>query len=213
MALSTYGELRDEVASWLQRSDLATRVPTFIEMATSKFNRELRVPEMESRDTSTANAEFLALPDDFLEMRYVTGNGAALRYMNPNAFAAVIDSDGLALSTIYTLTDMQLRIYPAPTAAEPLSIVISYYERLTPLVNSIDTNWLLTSYPDVYLCGALVQACSFLHDDRRVAKWSELLAEAMEPLRRRKLIATGVTVDARGDLPVTSPTFDITTGL
>lgn len=212
MALSTYGDLRDEVESWLQRSDLATKVPTFIELFTSKCNRELRVPEMESRDESTADAEFLALPDDFLEMRHVTGDGIALRYMNPNAFAAAIDGPGAQSSTIYTLTDMQLRIFPAPTVAAPMEVVISYFERLTPLVNNTDTNWLLTSYPDVYLLGALTQARAFLHDDERTVRWSQLLAEAMEPLRRRKLIATGVTVDARGELPVSSSSFNIQTG-
>ena len=213
MALSTYAELQDEVAQWLQRNDMAGRIPTFIEMATARFNRELRVPEMESRDTTTMAEEFVALPDDFLEMRYVTGNGTGWRYMNPIAFADTIArASEIKEERIYTLTDMQLRAFSAPTASEPVTVVISYFERIPDLVSAGDTNWLLTDNPDIYLYGALVQAQGFLHDDPRMATWLSMYKDAISPLVRRKLAATGIFTSAASEVPTMGPQFNIITG-
>jgi hypothetical protein len=213
MALSTYAELRDEVAQWLQRSDLSMRIPTFIDMATARFNRELRTPEMESRDTTVMTDEFVALPNDFLEMRYVVGDGVGWRYMNPIAFAeAVAHASEIKEARIYTLADMQLRAFPAPTVSEPVTVIINYIERIPPLVNASDTNWMLTDNPDVYLYGSLVQAQGFLHDDPRMATWLSMYKDAIGPLGRRKLAATGVVATVAGDVPLTGRGFNITTG-
>ena len=213
MALSTYAELQDEVAQWLQRSDLSLRIPTFIDMATARFNRELRTPEMESRDTTMMMDEFVALPDDFLEMRYVVGNGVGWRYMNPIAFAeAITNASEIKEARIYTLTDMQLRAFPAPTASEPVTVVINYIERIPALVNANDTNWMLTDNPDLYLYGSLVQAQGFLHDDPRMATWLSMYKDALSALSRRKLAATGIVATVAGEVPTLSRQFSIMTG-
>jgi hypothetical protein len=59
----TYSELQDAIASWCQRDDLSSIIPTWVTFATSAFNRKLRSPEMESRDQSTIDEEYTALPD------------------------------------------------------------------------------------------------------------------------------------------------------
>jgi hypothetical protein len=48
------------------------------------------------------------------------------------------------------------------------------------------SNWLLTSHPDVYLYGTLMEAAPYLHDDARVPVWKSLLAEAIEGVRRTR---------------------------
>jgi hypothetical protein len=60
---------------------------------------------------------------------------------------------------------------------------LTYYAKLTKLSNSVTTNWLLTSSPDIYLYGALLQAAPYLQDDARIQVWSSLYDRAMSELQ------------------------------
>ena len=57
---------------------------------------------------------------------------------------------------------------------------------ITALSGGSPTNWLLTSHPDVYLYGTLMEAAPYLKDDERVVIWKGLLAEAVEGVRRSR---------------------------
>ena len=48
MAINTYSTLQTAVANWLDRDDLADRVPEFISLAEATFNRVLRIRSMET---------------------------------------------------------------------------------------------------------------------------------------------------------------------
>ena len=74
MAITNYGELKTNVADWLNRSDLTSVIPTFIDGVHSKLNRDLRVRQMVQRATASVDAEYSALPADFLEIRDIRLN-------------------------------------------------------------------------------------------------------------------------------------------
>jgi hypothetical protein len=86
---------------------------------------------------------------------------------------------------VYTIADMSLRIYPAPTVAGTLALKVLYYARIPELDSPGDTNWLLDAHPDVYLFGSLVEAAGFLHDDARMAVWDSRLQQAISLINRR----------------------------
>ena len=71
MALD-YDTLRTTVGDYLDRSDLDSVLPTFIELAEAKLKRKLRHWKMEKKATAdtVAGQRTLALPSDFLEMRH-----------------------------------------------------------------------------------------------------------------------------------------------
>ena len=48
MALSTFSELKTEIADYCDRSDLTSQIPTFIKLTEARINRSLRVRLMES---------------------------------------------------------------------------------------------------------------------------------------------------------------------
>ena len=209
----TYSELQDAIASWCQRDDLSSIIPTWVTFATSAFNRKLRSPEMESRDQSTIDEEYTALPDDFLEIiSIVDSDSRELRYMGRQQFAAIVAAGGTPDVPIYTIEDYQLRVYPAPTVSESLLVTILYYEQIAPLVDAGDTNWLLTDYPDAYLYGALIHARAWLHDDDRLGTVKALHEEAVREIKARKVAATGITYVVSTDVPSSSVLFDITQG-
>jgi hypothetical protein len=185
MATSTYAELRAEIAEWLQRSDLSARIPVFIEMATARFNDELRAPEMETLVTTHANTEYTGLPVDFLQIRSIETNGDRMEYLAPEEFQAYVAKTSTPAVPVYTIADMSLRIYPAPSASSTLTLKVLYYARIPEMVSASDTNWLLDVHPNVYLFGSLVEAAGFLHDDERMARWDARLQQALSLINRR----------------------------
>jgi hypothetical protein len=60
---------------------------------------------------------------------------------------------------------------------------LTYYAKLAKLSNSVTTNWLLTSSPDVYLYGSLLQAAPYLQDDARIQVWATLYERALNDLQ------------------------------
>ena len=56
MAISTYSELQTAAANWLDRSDLSDRIPEFIALAEARFNRILRIRDMETVSTAISTA-------------------------------------------------------------------------------------------------------------------------------------------------------------
>src|SRR3954469_4449933 len=77
--ITTYATLVTAVTEYLARDQdttLIARIPTFIQLAEAKFNRELFVRQMETRatttvDTSATSPEFITLPAGFQSMRSV----------------------------------------------------------------------------------------------------------------------------------------------
>lgn len=185
MAISSNADLQAEVAAWLQRDDLSARVPTFIELATARFNRELRVPEMETLVTTSADAEYTDLPADFLQIRSIETSGDRMEYLAPEEFQAYVANTATPSVPVYTIADMSLRLYPAPSASSTRTLTVLYYKRIPELDSAGDTNWMLDAHPDAYLFGALVEAAGFLHDDARMAVWESRLQSAMALINRR----------------------------
>ena len=74
-----YASLQTAVTEYLARDQDATliaRIPTFIQLAEAKFNRQLFVRQMEQRatavvDLASSEPEFISLPSDFQSMRRV----------------------------------------------------------------------------------------------------------------------------------------------
>ena len=92
MALTSYTTLKNEIESYLNRTDLTANLDTFIDLAESRMARDLRIREMETIDTSittVSGTQSYDLPTGYLEMRYValqTSPYAFLTYMTPPDF-------------------------------------------------------------------------------------------------------------------------------
>lgn len=165
MAITNYGTLKTAVADFLQRSDLTSSIPTFIELATARFSDELRTPEMESIYTTTVTSEYSTLPSNIRAVRLLMANDKVVEYVTPFQLQRMAEIKSRPTKPVYTIQNMRLRMYPAQTS---LPVALTCYVALTPFVLDADTNWLLTKRPDVYLHAALAQARVFLHDDERL---------------------------------------------
>jgi len=186
MAISTKGELKTAAANWLNRSDLTDRLDEFIELAEASLNRNLRTRDMLVRTTTTASAQYIGLPADFLEMQNIelTSTSPPKRLI----YATSDRSDDIrwqkdnttGVPIYYTIEGDAIQLMPTPDADYTLQI--NYYKTLPAMSDSGD-NWLLVSHPDVYLYSVLMQASPYLMDSEATQVWDGLLARAMQELQ------------------------------
>ena len=185
MALSTYSELQTAVGSWLNRSDLSTNIPDFIALAEASFNRVLRTRNQITRATSSVSEQFVALPSDLLELHNIQLNTSPVTRLEQVSMTKADDLKSSVSTSgtpaYFALTGSNIELIPIPDSSQTLEIV--YYATITALSDTNTSNWLLTSYPDIYLYGALVQAEPYLMNDERIGTWGALLGKAIEELR------------------------------
>jgi hypothetical protein len=182
MALDTFANLKTSIANYLNRDDLTSHIPDFIALAEARHGRDLRLRIMESVATATATSgtNYLALPTNFLEFRYVALNTTpkiVLRYMSP--FELTRNYGGTTSGEPVYMTLIGERLYFGPTPDSNYSIEWAYYAKPTALSDSNTSNAILTNHPDLYLYASLLESAPFLMQDERLGTWAELYKEAV----------------------------------
>lgn len=185
MALTTYTELKASIADWLVRADLTATIPDFISLAEAQIERKLRTRQMIVRSDASIDTEYSAVPSDFLDTKSLKLN---TNPVTPMQFETIESLDQLASRTnaagkptYFSIVGNQIRVVPTPDTT--YTAELTYYAKLTKLSSSVATNWLLTSSPDIYLYGALLQAAPYLQDDARIAVWSALYQSGLDQLQ------------------------------
>lgn len=186
LAITSAGEIRDletltsAISDWLDRNDIDSKIPTFIQLVEAEFNRQLRTPEMEETITFSAGAEDTPIPrDDFLAMRsiYIEGSpDRPLQAMAPTAIKRAFDgSTGTPIA--YSLVSGVLRLAPPP--ATTIQLTMDYFSRIDALSVASPVNWLLEKHPDAYLYGALYFAEVMLDNPTLAASFKGLFDETV----------------------------------
>ena len=191
MSISTYGELKTAVGSYLNRSDLTSYIPDFIRLGEQRINyggeapflsTPLRIPAMQTRTSGTITGSAISFPTGFLEPIRIVGTSGAvtwtLGYIAPDQFTE--KSGGGGLPTCYTF--LNNRIETAGTGSA--GYVMDYYAAFASLSGDSDTNWLLTNAPSVYLFAALLEAAPFLGDSPMLGQWHSMFNSAVAAVNR-----------------------------
>lgn len=176
-------------------AESAAQVPTFIRMAEYRLNRMLTHPERETSATltTTADIDFVALPADFVQARYVRID-QPLAPITRGAF----NSEESGEPTGYTIS--QQSIYLCPTPDGEYNISLTYLAKLAQLSSASQTNWLLADHADAYVYATLMQAESFLGHDKRVAFFNEALEMTMAEIN-----AAGLRYRTAGGIKLRNP--------
>ncbi len=189
MAISTKAELHTAVANWLNRSDLTSRIPEFISLAEAQLNRLVRTREMLTRSTTSTNAQYVALPSDFLEMLNVeltsTDPSRRLLYATSDRSDDYRQqkSDKAGIPVHYTIEGLTLQLNPTPDIN--YTIQMNYYRDIPALSTKADSdaNWLLLAHPDIYLYGTLLQSAPYLMDPQSIGTWGTIYAQSVQELK------------------------------
>lgn len=194
MPLTTYAELQTEVTDWLHRSDLAAKVPVFIQNAENVINRRLHIVPVEEETNLVAQigSRFVALPADF---------GSPVSLQSPtieprHEFTPImveqmrIDDLSQGLPVYWAIDGANIAFEKNADAAYPLRL---RYWKTVYLSNTSPTNEIYARAPDLYLYGALAQAAPYIVDDARLPMWEatfrRLLAEVATDTARSKTVA------------------------
>ena len=172
-----YSELKSSIADFLNRQDLTSAIPTFIKLCEADLNRSIRHRSMLCRATATLETQYTALPADFLEAKNIQLNSSpmvSLQYVTmEQADLLRAGQYGTAgQPKFYTIIGDTIEVVPTPSVE--YTIELTYYKKLPTLSDSSTSNWLLSSHPDVYLYGSLMQSAPYLKDDERVGVWGSL---------------------------------------
>jgi len=200
MAITNYGELKSAVGDFLNRSDLTSVIPTFIDFAEAEFNRVLRIRQMVARAEAVIDTRFSAVPSDFIEAKdlvIVTGTPVTpLQFVTQQEMAQIRNEELTAAGKplYFSVVGGQFEVCPTPD--DEYTLEMSYFAKIDALTDDTDTNWLLTDYPDLYLYTSLMHSAPYLKDDERLAVWAQLATKA-----REELIARDTSASYNGSTP------------
>jgi hypothetical protein len=173
-AFSNYAGLRLALSEHVSHRNIASVLPRLVQMAESSLNRQLRTRYQITTDTLTFTDGSAALPDDFLEMVSVYGlNGFQYR----SGPIADSQESGTMLYR-YTVDGSNILINGYSGDRD-----IVYFAALPSLLNSPNTNWLLSTYPEVYLYAIGLEAARHLKDPELVAFSENELAKALKSVK------------------------------
>tara|TARA_B100000035_G_scaffold92931_1_gene78603 strand:+ start:1716 stop:2333 length:618 start_codon:yes stop_codon:yes gene_type:complete len=184
MPLSNYTELRASIADTLNRDDLTNAIPDFIKLAEAQLGRDLRHWRMEDRATSLVDAQYTALPNNFISPIRITipaNPSYTLELVSPFEISKLRmdNSDTTGRPRFYAVVDGAFEVFPTPDADYTVELV--YYEAI-PDIAINNTNWLLTHYPDAYLYSSLIHSSPYLQDDQRIAVWNTLYLNSVSAI-------------------------------
>jgi hypothetical protein len=179
VSLDTYAGLKQAVADWLNRDDLATQIPDFIRLGEADLRRKVRPLSTIARAYTTLDEDYENLPSDFLEPVSIhldtTTGRRTLQYCTPAQIAAMRCDQGTGAPRAYTVIGNQFWFDRTPSSNQA---EIAYYAVLPHLSDTVPTTALLTEQPNLYLYSALTASAPYLKDDDRVAVWKTLYESA-----------------------------------
>lgn len=191
-AISTYALLQSTIASWLNRTNLTSVIPSFISLCEEELDL---LPEIDTEYNDVAlslNAETVALPAGFREpiALYYDDNDArgTIELVSSSATLAerkaTWGATGRPRFAAVIQNGDSIKLAPAPD--QTYAAKLDYIGGLARLGGAVTSNWVLDSHSGLYLYGSLLHAAPYLKDDPRVATWQAQYERALAGLRRLK---------------------------
>ena len=207
MAISNYTNLKTTIADFLNRDDLASAIPTFIQLGESQMNRDIRHWKMEARTSGQQSQgdQYMQLPADWLETIRLHLTSQGTDAVELASMASIADKraqvdDQAGRPRFYAHVRGEFELFPTPD--EDTDFELLYYQKIPALGDSNASNWLLEYAPDIYLYGSLAHSAPYLQEDARIAVWAQMYAAAVSQLNsqseRVKNSGSGIRLNIRG---------------
>jgi hypothetical protein len=200
--ITTYEELKNAVSDWTQRSDLAAKAADLITLAEARLNDMLLLRDMEVEETLTlaVGQNYVALPSGFISpitlWLIVDGERVLLERVLPQRLPYYTD----ATQPQYWAIDGENIRFDCPSSQSyPAKF---RFLKKSNLSDSNPTNYLLQRRPDLYLAGALVEACRYTRNAEELAKWEDKFVKAassaMSAENRSRAVPLRTDIATRG---------------
>ena len=187
MSLSTYDGLKVSVADWLNREELTSVIPDFVELAENRIFHELRAPVNEKTILLTLSSDgYATLPSDFLEAKDVFWNYEPLQRVSLTQIHNYVSQSGKD-AEVFARETYRLRFFPIPTVGASDELRMIYYFDPGRLTSSATSNVVFAAAPELYLYGTLAEAAQYLGSDG--ARWEGGYQNAMGRLMQHASVA------------------------
>ena len=186
MALNSYSALQSAIESWLLRTDLSAGASAdFITLAEAQITRDIRHWRMVTTASLTIDAQYVALPSDWVETTRISTNASGYAPLRLSSVADIeamrgSNSDTTGTPSYYAHIGGNFEFYPTPDTTYTGELI--YTAKIPALSDANTTNWLLDEAPDAYLYGSLIQSAPYLVEDARIAVWGSLYAAGVKRL-------------------------------
>jgi len=194
----TYDSLVTMIYQYLERSDAAVvaAVPTFITLAEFEIAEQVKTLgqlQIASSQMTLGNP-VLAKPARWrktVSMSVSVGDEKRPVLLRKYEYLKSYwpDATQTDVPLYYADTDWD-HWYLAPTPAEAYDFEVLYYERISPLSSTNQTNWLTRNAPNAMLFGTLLQAMPFLKNDARQI-FQQKYTESLQALKSEDVARVG----------------------
>lgn len=178
--------IRNQVKALMNRNDFTDALAdTFIDQATARIQRTLRIPPMEKVELYTITdvaPDTLILPNDFLSVKHLYADTTMLEYVDLGKFLSTQTTVGVP--KMYSRIQGTIKIKPTPVEDSVVTLV--YYGEIPDLVNNTDETWLSAIASDLLIYGALTFAADYFVDERKAAfeeRFAQIYGELEEQAR------------------------------
>lgn len=194
----TYDSLTEAVKQYLERKDAAVvnAIPTFITLAEFEIAEQVKTLGQLQIANSTMTADNPVLQKPARWRKTVSMNVTVDDKKQPVLLRKYEylknywpDDTQTDVPLYYADTDWE-HWYLAPTPAEAYDFEVLYYERISPLSSTNQTNWLTQNAPNAMLFGTLLQAMPFLKNDQRQI-FQQKYTESMQALKAEDVARIG----------------------
>jgi hypothetical protein len=192
--MTDFSDFTAALADWANRQDWSPALLTsFVRDAEQKFNAELRVDRMINTATNTVTCRCSTLPDDWLEMDFVSisnpnaANGwLPIRYKSRDEFFNLTDKWAYGY---YTIEGRVITFGGTPDALEGIPYQISYYGEVPVFADTVPS-WIYTKYPSLYRYAALINAdLHAVGEEQNAANMKQLAEDMIQKLNADHLRA------------------------
>ncbi len=184
MTINTFSTLKTAVGNWLERDDLGDRIDEFILLGENRIYRRLRVRQMEAALSDTISASgTLALPSNYLELRHAYIDGTPTQWLDvkePQWIHQMFPTRSGSAKPENIARDASVFIF-GPYPDSQYTVKGTYYQKLTALSTSNESNFLVTDMPELILFASLVEAAAFVPlPMERVLGWEAKYTQAYD---------------------------------
>jgi len=193
MAISNYGDLKAEVSAYLFHQRFTARYDNLTSLFEADANSRLRVLPMEGMALlTTVNGE-VALPADYLVWRTVKPTATPyideLDYVHPAYLPATQHN---RRPPLFTIEGDTFKVRPMNDSADAYEF--HYYQKIPTLLGSdLNTNWLLTEYPNAYLFGLITESAALSRNQELAQLYKARRDEVFQEIINRYALTTGAT--------------------
>ena len=176
-----YTELKAEIASYLHRTDLTAKIPTFISLAESFLFRELHIKEMEISVDGVTVGGYAVLPTDFGSVSRLTVTyGGATRTLD---YKSIADASTEVTPTpgFYSLENGALRI---AGTSDGQAYTLFYIPSVQPLSDIVTTNWLLENAAELYLYASALEGAKHVRNVAEEQKLAGIVGASLDSVKR-----------------------------